>query len=192
MKKLFYIVLLVMPGNLLAQSSGLSPFSPGAWQIGLKSGYSPGSSFPNRFSTQLQLGYFVGNRWSVGLETSWVREWRNSPVLTSVGVGPRVHYQLTNSKLSPYLAASYQVGKQWLDSLEITYKPRRLTHSVSLTPGLSWQLSSKLRLDLSYRFEYYLSYRFNRTSYQEYALSRYFEYYQVPQLGITYFLGRKP
>lgn len=185
MKTLLYLSLLLLPFNLKAQSRQIQPFRKGNWQAGLQAGYRA-----NRTGTQIQSGYFVSNKLLFGLEASWTRETLSNQLLNSIQTGPLIRYQFCQGKLSPFLSFSYQVGKQWLDSLSISYPSPYLHQVISLSPGLSIQLSSTWRIDLSYRFEYNQSGRSQRFSNQDYTNQRYFEYYHQPRLGISYFINR--
>lgn len=157
----------------LTSNQSPTTFHAGRWQLGIKEGYGQGCLLKNRNSFQLHAGYFLINKLAVGLNATWSKEWVGDFGYNDLSSGPYIRYQFTNSWISPFLEASYQVGERSSDDVPgVSYSSLSI-QSTQINSGLSLGLLESLRLDLSYRLEWiYLSGRpqgFNH-----------------PQVGITY------
>lgn len=147
-------------------------FHAGSWQLGVKEGYGRGVLLDNKNSLQLHAGYFLIKQLAVGLNATWSKEWQGDFGYKDLSAGPYVRYQFTNTWISPFIDASYQIGKRSADNFPGD-NPSISMQSTQLTPGLSIEVIKSLRLDLSYRLEWvYLS--SNTQSFGQ------------PQIGLTY------
>ncbi len=178
-------------------------YAKGSWLIGLQAGYSKGLLLENNLSTQLYSGYFVTNKLLLGLSGSASQEGFKRVKELAFSIGPTVRFQLTRTRFSPFLAASYQFGQliaTGAESQETTEiingqtvvvsgfriqssgMPQRM-FSRSFAAGLSMGITPLLHVDLVLNWQdkvhnvddgIYLS----RGLYQ-------------PQVGINYRLGSK-
>lgn len=150
----------------------LQGYTQGNWLIGLQAGYSKGLLLDRNLTTQAYGGYFVANNVLVGLSAVGSQEWHNSIRDRSYFIGPMVRCQLTRTRFSPFLVASYQIGQRTLlgvESQTITQvvstssgpvtvtsgstirgsgRPERL-YSRSFGAGLSISLTALLRVDIA-------------------------------------------
>jgi hypothetical protein len=132
----------------------LTTFQAGSWQLGLKEGYSRGNLLKNRNSLQLHAGYFLVKRLSVGLNATWSKEWINDFSYNDLSAGPYVRYQFTSTRFSPFLEASYQLGKRSIGEYASVSYPSLSMQSTQINPGVSIGLGKSLRLELSYGLQW--------------------------------------
>ncbi|QIP12452.1 hypothetical protein G8759_07350 [Spirosoma aureum] len=163
--------------------AGLNPFTRKSWQIGIQGGYSKAEFISRNSTIQLYGGYFVANKLSMGLSSTWVAEWtRNVLHENTLTMGPAIRYQLTQTRISPFLAASYQIGARTLTIANVTVNPAAVVtvittptgsystisgsnfsytasnkptaiHSRSLTAGISVGVVSSIRIDLAINWQ---------------------------------------
>lgn len=157
----------------LTSDQAPTTFHAGSWQLGVKEGYGRGNLLKNRNSLQLHAGYFLVKQLAVGLNATWSKEWVGDFGYKDLSAGPYVRYQFTKTWFSPFIEASYQIGKRSSDDVPgVSYSSIDM-QSTQLNPGLSIEVIKSLRLDLSYRLEWvYLS-----SNTQSFGL---------PQVGLTY------
>lgn len=150
-------------------------FQAASWQLGLKDGYGQGNLLKNRNSLQLHAGYFLVKQLAVGLNATWSKEWVNNFNYYDLLAGPYVRYQFTTTRFSPFLEASYQVGKRSSgEGSSISY-PSVAMQSTQISPGVSIGLSRSIRLELSYGLQWVY---FSNNS----------QSFGQPQIGLTYLL----
>ena len=164
-------------------------FSAGHWQVNLKDGLGKGNELSEFFNgqqvyrhniLQAQAGYYVVDGLLVGIGFSWSREWSpDRPIqesFTDFMKGPLIRYQFTNSRVSPFLEASYQFGRRNTDLRTILDFISSSAHSTLLNTGVSIGLTSFLRVDASYgvQFKTFVNQSFINT---------------YPQVGVNYVFG---
>ncbi|MFD2938330.1 hypothetical protein [Spirosoma flavum] len=181
MKTSLYFCLLALLASLQLQqayaqklTSGQpqTTFHSGSWQLGAKAGYGRGNLLSNRNSFQIHAGYFPIKQLAVGLNATWSNEWVDDIGFKDLSAGPYIRYQFTATWLSPFVEASYQMGRRSSDAAGVSY-PSTPMQTIQLGPGLSIETIKFLRLDLSYRFDWvYLT---NNT-----------QTVGLPQIGLTY------
>ncbi|QHV97180.1 hypothetical protein [Spirosoma endbachense] len=162
---------------------GVNPFTRKSWQIGIQGGYSKAEFISRNSTIQLYGGYFVANKLSMGLSGTWVAEWtRNVLHENTLTIGPAIRYQLTQTRISPFLAASYQIGARTLTIANVTVNPAAVVtvittptgsyttisgsnftysssnkptaiHSRSLTAGISVGVVSSMRVDVALNWQ---------------------------------------
>lgn len=182
--KLFLYLCLLSACCAKAQSGYYEPtaaetkqraFGQRSWQVGVQGGYSQGNLLRNYASGQLYAGYFLADKFMIGLAGILTREWVDDLDQQRIGIGPVVRYQATRSRVSPFLEVSYQIGRQSINFGSAPGRSVNTVHSGSVTPGLSLRVLSSLRADLSYRFQ---------------RDGRYMNQFQ-PQVGLNYAVARK-
>jgi hypothetical protein len=161
------------------KQASVNPFTRKSWQIGIQGGYSKAEFISRNSTIQLYGGYFVANKLLVGLSGTWVGEWtRNFLHENTLTIGPAIRYQLTQTRISPFLAASYQIGARTLTIANVTVNPAAVVtvvttptgsystisgsnfsysssnkptaiHSRSLTAGISIGVVSSMRVDVA-------------------------------------------
>lgn len=184
MKTSLYLPLLVFSISLQLQqayaqklTSDQTPttFHAGRWQLGVKEGYGRGNLLKNRNSLQLHAGYFLVKQLAVGLNATWSKEWVDDFNYHDLSAGPYVRYQFTTTRFSPFLEASYQVGKRSSgEGSSISY-PSVSMQSTQISPGVSVGLLKSMRLELSYGLQWIY-------------FSSITQYFGQPQIGLTYLI----
>ena len=112
-------------------------------------------------------------RLAVGLSTTWSKEWVGEFSYHDLSAGPYMRYQFTTTWFSPFLEASYQVGKRSSGKgSSISYSSVSM-RSTQISPGVSVGLLKSVRLELSYGLEW-IYFSSNTKSFGQ------------PQLGLTY------
>ncbi|RIV18679.1 hypothetical protein DYU11_27300 [Fibrisoma montanum] len=194
MKNVLYLCLL-LPCCVNAQaSSQQEPIRPafsqsfdrGNWQFTARGGYLRGILFRNRINAQLNAGYFVADKLLLGVSGLYTREWFGKAGYQTLGAGPMVHWQITRTRVSPFVELSYQFERRTLTSPGVTRQEPGLQRSALFMPGLSIGLSPALRAELSYGFQYNV-----RTLSDGFSSRRYKGYYIHPQFGLSYTVARK-
>lgn len=117
MKTYVQVLLLCIPISLWAQPAPqpqpVSRYSHGSWLVGLQGGSSPDNLLSHYVTVQPYGGYFVANNLLLGVGGSSIRQYNTSDLqLATYTGGPLVRYQLTRTRFSPFIAASYQIGQQ--------------------------------------------------------------------------------
>lgn len=195
MKTLYYLLLFSITSSLQAQSIkpvsekvDHSAFARKTWQIGLHSGYSPGSDYQNRIGVQIHGGRFIANKLLIGLGVAYNEEWEPEISIrqSTVSFGPLIRYQLTRSRVSPFIEATYQLGQSSLKFGSVSRQLFGARHSGAVTPGLSVRVTPLLRIDVQYRMQYDLS-----NANQSYFTQRYIKHIYQPQIGIVYLLRKR-
>ncbi len=148
------ILISIKPQKGFAQQTVFNPsqnkVAANAWQIGLKQGYGRGNILKRRTGFQFHTGYAIANNLVIGLGASWSKEWQESGpnyYFNDITFGPFARYQFLSARVSPYIEASYQVGKRLGE--ENTFIGTSLVN-----PGLSIHLFSHLRADVGYSFQF--------------------------------------
>jgi len=146
------------------------PFARKTWLLGLQGGYSKANFLANNLTAQLYGGYFVTNKLLLGLSGTGLAEWTNTIVHDNMlAIGPQIRYQLTQTRFSPFLAASYQFGRYTYSSIEATTSVTNgstvagmsiaqghaalTVHSRSFTAGLSIGITRTLRADIGLKWQ---------------------------------------
>jgi post-segregation antitoxin (ccd killing protein) len=129
-----------------------SKFATGSWQVGLKEGYGRGNLFKNRNGLHFHTGYYIVNNLLVGVGAVWSKEWFGDYNLNDFTVGPFARYQFLNTRISPFMEASYQFGQQ--KQLAVQDRQSAAIRSTFINTGLSIRLVSQLRADLSYGLQF--------------------------------------
>ncbi|RYC68609.1 hypothetical protein [Spirosoma sordidisoli] len=203
MKEALLLCLLGLCGSVQAQQPSktgnayTSAYAKGSWSVGVHAGYSKGLILENNSTAQLYAGYFIANRLLLGLGASGSQEWFRLVRSQTYTVGPMARYQLSRTRFSPFLTASYQFGGRSLSGSEsqtmtsvvnttggplvITGTARiggtGISRSVgifSCGAGVSAGISSALRVDLALSYQQWLD-----------------QPLVQPQLGINYLIGKK-
>lgn len=109
MKKI--IAVLLLSTSVCAQAQ---PFQKGTWLVGLQGAYQlkHDQFFKHSVLLKVQGGYFIANKLLIGL--SGTRSQQKAPESfksTIYTLGPTVRYQLTQTRFSPYLMTSFQLGQ---------------------------------------------------------------------------------
>ncbi|GAB3732596.1 hypothetical protein [Spirosoma lituiforme] len=175
----FYLLALLVSLQLqqayaqkLTSGQSQTTFHSGSWQVGAKAGYGRGNLLRNRNSFQIHAGYFPIKQLAVGLNATLSNEWVDDIGFKDLSVGPYIRYQFTATWLSPFVEASYQMGRRSSNAAGVSY-PSTPMQTIQLGPGLSIETIKFLRFDLSYRFDWvYLT---NNT-----------QTIGLPQIGLTY------
>lgn len=166
-------------------------FPAGHWQINLNDGLGKGSELSRFVNSrevykhnilQAQAGYYVVNRLLLGVGFTWSSEWSpqraDAESFTDFMKGPLLRYQFTNSKVSPFLAASYQFGTRSTGPRSLLDYAGSSVHSTLLSGGINIGLTSRLRVDASYGVQF-------KTFINQSIIHHY------PQIGINYVFGSK-
>lgn len=171
--------------SLCAQTSpNRNSFSKGSWQVGLRDGRTGGNLIGNRNTLQLHSGYFIANQLAVGLSGTWGREGTGSFAYHDVTVGPYLRYQLTATRVSPFVDLSYQFGRRLASEGSASIFGSGFTfadptvQSAQISPGVSLGIAYLLRAELNYHFQW-ITNGFGT------------EYIGQPQVGLTYLLVTK-
>ncbi len=182
MKTSLYFSLLIFVTTIQSQQADAqkiisdqaqNTFQAASWQVGLKEGYSRGDLLKNRNTLQIHASYFLINRLAVGLNATWSKEWVNNFSYHDLSAGPYVRYQFTTTRFSPFIEASYQLGKRSSgESSSVSY-PSLSMQSTQISPGVSIGLLKSVRLDLSYGLQW-VYFSSNTQSFGQ------------PQIGLTY------
>lgn len=129
-------------------------FKAGSWQVGLKEGYGQGNLAKNRNSLQVNTGYYLISRLLLGINATWSKEWLGDFNFHDLSAGPYVRYHFTATRISPFIDASYQIGRRSAGAgSSITY-PSVSLQSTQLAPGLNFGLTNALRIDVSYGLQW--------------------------------------
>jgi hypothetical protein len=136
-------------------------FQKGTWLIGLQSAYRLQSDdfFKHGAFVKAYGGYFISNKLLVGL--TGTRSLQRAPISfksTTYTVGPLLRYQLTQTRVSPYLMTSFQIGQRkssgdWqfdnpnVGVINYSVQDRSLRYSRSLGMGLLISVVSGLKLE---------------------------------------------
>ncbi|AXE18004.1 hypothetical protein DR864_09790 [Runella rosea] len=159
MKSILYLCFVgllvsIKPQGGFAQQTIFSPSqnksTAKTWQIGLKEGYSRGNILKRRNGLQFHTGYSIANNLIIGLGAAWSKEWMGfGPhyYFNEITFGPFARYQFLSTRISPFIEASYQVGKR----LGGENKPIGIAF---VNPGLTIHLFRRLRADVGYSFQF--------------------------------------
>lgn len=193
MKKILSVLLVSLTCCAQAQT-----FQKGTWLVGLQSAYRLQSDDYFKHGALLKAygGYFISNKLLVGL--TGTRAQYKAPISlesTTYTVGPILRYQLTQTRVSPYLMTSFQIGQRessgdWqfdapnVGIVNIPVQDRRLRYSRSLGIGLLVSVVPGLKLEGSLIWQ-----DFEDTPNQRLIL-RDKTNYQV-QVGATYQFGNR-
>ncbi|GAB3699435.1 hypothetical protein GCM10027592_25510 [Spirosoma flavus] len=179
MKTNLFIFLFAFLAYMAAQSASAQVLprttasKAGSWQIGLRDGYGNGNLLQHRNSLQPFVGYYLTNRFVAGATASWSKEWVGKIGVHDLTLGPSARYFFTNTRLAPFLEATYQFGQRSVaENAGISYPSVSMQFS-QISPGLSLGVSKSLRIELNYAFQWL---HFSRSS----------QYYGQPQAGIMY------
>ena len=152
MKTVFYywlttFLLIAFPQAIRAQNSGLitkeNAFLKGTKQLTITYGYGQGELVKNRSVSQIQAGYYVADRLMIGVTGSLMKEWLGEiRSKNRFSGGPLVRYHFTSSRLSPFAALAYQLGKPVISPTA--------NQALIVTPGLNFALLPAIRLEASY------------------------------------------
>ncbi|OIN55937.1 hypothetical protein [Arsenicibacter rosenii] len=189
--------------NVAAQERRVAvrPFGypKGSWMIGVQGTRTPDQLLGNNTAVHLRGGYFVADQLLLGINTTW-RMLAADPIrLYSYVAGPQLRFQLTQTRISPYILASWQFGfKQDNGEQKVTittYNPSttppssstsvltyralggtKAIHSPTLGAGVTIGITPALRADLALTWQkefYYGMKTFNGAPLQ-------------PQIGVNY------
>jgi hypothetical protein len=153
MKAVYYyfcltcFLLVAFPQLVRAQTPGLrtkgNAFSKGTTQFTATYGYGQGELVKNRSVSQIQAGYYVADRLMIGLTGSLMKEWLGEIRSNNrFSGGPLIRYQFTGSRLSPFVALAYQLGKPVMNPTA--------NQAIIVTPGVNFALVPAIRLEASY------------------------------------------
>lgn len=119
-------------------------FDKGTGQLSITYGAGRGLLLSNLNGIDLQAGYYVAHRLLIGVTGSLINEWASDWQLQpTFSAGPFVRYQFSATRLSPFVALAYQLGRP-------TVSPT-VNQAVSISPGVNFALLPPLRLEASYR-----------------------------------------
>lgn len=175
----FFSVLLIYQSSAQQVTPPLRPanFRKGSWQVGVRDGYQGGLLIGNRNTLQGQAGYYLINQLAVGLSGTWAREGVRTAAFHDLTVGPYARFQITPTRLSPFVDLSYQVGRRISgNETAFTFSSLSLS-SAQVSPGISVGVTPYLRAELSYHFQWL-------------SVDNWSAYIGQPQLGVTYLLNR--
>ncbi|QMW05222.1 hypothetical protein [Spirosoma foliorum] len=126
MRKVLLLLLVCVSGYVRAQETPRlktpvnysQPFARGSGLIGLQAGYSQGVWFGRNLTIHPYGGYFVANKLLLGVTGTISQEGfdRVREIINSVG--PMIRYQITRTRLSPFLTASCQIGQRTLSGAD--------------------------------------------------------------------------
>ncbi|GAB4052741.1 hypothetical protein [Spirosoma litoris] len=180
MKKILLLLLVCLSNYVRAQETPLlkvpvnysQPFARGSWLVGVQAGYSQGVWFGRNLTVHPYGGYFVANKLLLGVTGTISQEGFDQVREMINSVGPMVRYQLTRTRISPFLTASCQIGQRTLsgsDSRTTTQTQviggqvitstsgsyifgdgtPHLIYTRSMSAGLSMGVTRALRIDLA-------------------------------------------
>ena len=154
-------------------------FSKGSWQAGTRVGRQGGNLIGTRNTLQLHAGYYLINKLAVGLSTTWAREGPKSftgpYAFQDVTAGPYLRYQFTRTRLSPFIDASYQIGRRMAG--EGFTSGNQAVSTGYISPGISVGVTPFLRAEINYHFQWITNgYRTG--------------YIGQPQVGLTYLFAK--
>ncbi|GAB4034675.1 hypothetical protein [Spirosoma gilvum] len=200
MKKLLLVGLMTLSIQAFAQNTqGVNRlFQKRTWLVGLQTAFAKGN-LNTRNTTKNDLifqafgGYFVVDKLLIGLSGTYMQQQQplSFQIITPT-LGPIVRYQFTQTRVSPYLTASFQIGRGYTSGiLQVdgpngtkitpTYTTGFPTYTRSFGAGLSISAVSRFRVDAALHWQDMVdtpNVRFGYGSYQA-------------QAGITYQIGGK-
>lgn len=85
-------------------------YPKGSWMMGVQGSRTPDNLLGRNTAIHLQGGYFVSDKLLLGLNATWRTKTADPVRLYSYMAGPQLRFQLTQTRVSPYIAASWQFG----------------------------------------------------------------------------------
>ena len=136
---------------------------------------SGGNLIGTRNTLQLNAGYYVANQLAIGLSGTWGREGAGSIAYHEITAGPFLRYQITATRISPFIDLSYQFGKRLAgEGFTFMYPP---IQSGQISPGVSVGVTPFLRAEINYHFQWV-------------RIGNGAEYIGQPQFGLTYLFAK--